>query len=106
MPRADNARGVNGLIPARADELEQLTATLVEWHDLVRKTNFNVFASQGNQREIMQKTTMGVINRKIDQDVIDMIGPEFAHAPQVTIHHADAYEITWPRGMRLKPSGP
>lgn len=63
-------RGVNGLIPARADELEQLTATLVEWHDLVRKTNFNVFASQGNQREIMQKTTMGVINRKIDQDVI------------------------------------
>jgi hypothetical protein len=63
-------RGVNGLIPARADDLEQLTATLVEWHDLVRKTNFNVFASQGNQREIMQKTTMGVINRKIDQDVI------------------------------------
>lgn len=63
-------RGVNGMIPARADELEQLTATLVEWHDLVRKTNFNVFASQGNQREIMQKTTMGVINRKIDQDVI------------------------------------
>ena len=62
-------RGVNGLIPARADELEQLTAPLVEWHDLVRKTNFNVFASQGNQREIMQKTTMGVINRKIDQDV-------------------------------------
>ncbi len=67
-------RGVNGLIPARADELEQLTATLVEWHDLVRKTNFNVFASQGNQREIMQKTTMGVINRKIDQDVIAELG--------------------------------
>lgn len=63
-------RGVNGLIPARADNLTQFTATLVEWHDLVRKTNFNVFASQGNQREIMQKTTMGVINRKIDQDVI------------------------------------
>jgi hypothetical protein len=63
-------RGVNGLIPARADNLTQFTATLVEWHDLVRKTNFNVFGSQGNQREIMQKTTMGVINRKIDQDVI------------------------------------
>lgn len=63
-------RGVNGLIPARADNLSQPEATLVEWHDLVRKTNFNVFASQGNQREIMQKTTMGVVNRKVDSDII------------------------------------
>ncbi len=63
-------RGVNGLIPARGDNLSQPVATLVEWHDLVRKTDFNIFASQGNQRAIMQKTSMGVINRKIDQDVI------------------------------------
>lgn len=63
-------RGVNGLIPARADNLTQSTATLVEWHDLVRKTNFNVFASQGNQRAIMQGTTMGVVNRKIDSDIL------------------------------------
>ncbi len=63
-------RGVNGLIPARADNNTQNTATLVEWHDLVRKTGFNIFASQGNQREIMQMTTMGVINRKIDSDII------------------------------------
>lgn len=63
-------RGVNGLIPARADNLTQNTATLVEWHDLVRKTNFNVFASQGNQRAIMQQTTMGVVNRKIDNDIL------------------------------------
>lgn len=63
-------RGVNGLIPARADSLTQNTATLVEWHDLVRKTGFNVFGSQGNQRDIMQQTTMGVVNRKIDSDII------------------------------------
>ena len=63
-------RGVNGLIPARADSLTQTSATLAEWHDLVRKTNFNVFASQGNQRQIMQQTTMKVINRKIDDDII------------------------------------
>lgn len=63
-------RGVNGLIPARADNLTQTTATLAEWHDLVRKTGFNVFASQGDQRAIMQQTTMGVINRKIDADII------------------------------------
>ena len=61
------SRGVNGLIPARDDNLTQTSAILREWHDLVRKTNFNVFASQGNQRAIMQDTTMGTINRKIDE---------------------------------------
>lgn len=63
-------RGVNGLIPARADDLTQISATLAEWHDLVRKTKFNVFASQGDQRRIMQQTTMNVINRKVDLDII------------------------------------
>jgi hypothetical protein len=63
-------RGVNGLIPARSDDNEQLTATLAEWHDLVQKTGFNVFASQGDQRRIMQDTSMGVVNRKIDADII------------------------------------
>jgi hypothetical protein len=63
-------RGVNGLIPARADNLNQNSCTLSEWHDLVRKTGFNIFASQGDQRAIMQKTTMGVINRKMDQQII------------------------------------
>jgi len=63
-------RGLNGLIPARADNNTQYSCTLREWHDLVRKTGFNVFASQGNQRDLMQQTTMGVINRKIDDDII------------------------------------
>jgi hypothetical protein len=44
---------------------------LQEWHDLVRKTGFNIFASQGNQRGIMQMTTLAVVNRKIDSQVID-----------------------------------
>lgn len=65
------SRGVNGLIPARADNLEQNSCVLQEWHDLVRKTGFNVFASQGDQRRIMQETTMAVINRKIDSQIID-----------------------------------
>ncbi|RWF78991.1 MAG: hypothetical protein EOS26_03220 [Mesorhizobium sp.] len=63
-------RGVNGLIPARADNLTQKTATLVEWHDLARKTGFNIFASQGDQKRIMQDTTLKVMNRKIDADII------------------------------------
>lgn len=59
-------RGTNGRIPARADNNTQNTCTLQEWHDLVRKTGFNIFASQGNQRSIMQMTTMAVLNRKTD----------------------------------------
>lgn len=62
-------RGNSGLIPARSDNQAQNTAILTEEHDLVRKTNFNVFASQGNQRQIMQMTTMAVINRKIDSQI-------------------------------------
>lgn len=63
-------RGVNGSIPARADNLTQTSATLVEAHDLVRKTGFNVFASQGDQRRIMQQTSMSVINRKLDKSIL------------------------------------
>jgi len=63
-------RGANGMIPARADNLTQNSVVLQEWHDLVRKTGFNIFASQGNQRQIMQDTTMGVVNRKIDDQII------------------------------------
>ena len=64
-------RGVNGLIQARADNLTQQSLTLNEWHDLVRKTGFNIYASQGDQRRIMQETTMSVLNRKIDSQIID-----------------------------------
>lgn len=66
-------RGLNGLIPARNDNNVQNSCTLAEWHDLVRKTSFNVFASQGNQRAVMQMTTMAVINRKIDDTIVQQL---------------------------------
>jgi len=62
-------RGVNGDIPTRPDNLNQFTATLVEWHDIPERTRFNIYASQGDGRRIMQKTSMKVINRKIDSDI-------------------------------------
>ena len=65
-------RGINGRIPGRADNLTQTSATLVEWHDKVVKTAFNIFISQGDQRAVMQQTSIGVINRKIDTDIIAM----------------------------------
>lgn len=73
-------RGLNGLIPARPDDNTQLTCTLAEWHDLVRKTGFNVFASQGNQRSIMQQTTMAVVNRKIDTDILSALATATQYA--------------------------
>lgn len=63
-------RGTNGKIPARANNKNQYTATLQEWHDLVEETGFNIFASQGDARQIMQHNSMGVINRKVDSDII------------------------------------
>jgi hypothetical protein len=62
-------RGHNGDIPTRPDNLNQYTATLQEWHDVPERTNFNIFASQGDGRRIMQETCMNVINRKIDDDI-------------------------------------
>lgn len=59
-------RGLNGLIPAGDNSNSQLTATLVEYHDLIKMTGFNIFASQSNQRAIMQINTMAKINRNID----------------------------------------
>lgn len=62
-------RGINGDIPTRPDNLNQFTATLKEWHDIPERTNFNLYASQGDGRRIMQETSMAVINRKIDSDI-------------------------------------
>ncbi len=62
-------RGVNGDIPTRPDNLNQYTATLQEWHDVPERTNFNIYASQGEGRKIMQQTSMAVVNRKIDADI-------------------------------------
>lgn len=73
-------RGNNGLIPARADNLTQYTATLSEWHDLVRRTRYNIYTSQGDGRRIMQETSVGVLNRKIDSDILT----ELANATQDT----------------------
>ena len=64
------SRGANGNIPARIDNIDLQTATLTEEHDLVKKTRFNIFASQSDQRAIMQYTSMGVINRTMDDQII------------------------------------
>lgn len=66
-------RGLDGNIPTRPDNLNQYTATLQEWHDVPERTRFNIYASQGDGRALMQRTCMSVINRKIDSDIHDAL---------------------------------
>lgn len=63
-------RGINGLIPAAANSIAQSTATLTEWHYLIRSTEFNVFQSQGDLKRLMQESTRKVLNRRIDADIV------------------------------------
>lgn len=66
-------RGNNGLIPSSADDLTQITVTLEEKHDLSQKTEFNIFAGQANQREIMIRMGLNTLNREIDRAVLDVL---------------------------------
>jgi hypothetical protein len=65
-----DTRGVDGLIPANQPTNTQSTVTLQEFHRLERMTDFNIFASQGDQRRVMQMNCMSVINRKMDDQII------------------------------------
>lgn len=63
-------RGSNGKIPARGDNLNQPAVTLKEKHDLVEKTRYNITTGQGDQKRIMQETSMSVLNRDIDAEIL------------------------------------
>lgn len=71
-------RGQNGQIPYFTPSNTQVSATLVEKHAPFELTGFDIFASQGNQRMIMQNASMAVIRR--DQDLT--ILTELANATQ------------------------
>lgn len=71
-------RGQNGQIPYFTPSNTQVSATLVEKHAPFELTGFDIFASQGNQRQIMQDASMSVIRR--DQDLT--ILTELANATQ------------------------
>lgn len=66
-------RGANGLIPYFTHDNTQNTCTLLEKHAPFQRTGFNIFASQGDQRRIMQDASVTVLNRDIDQAIIDQL---------------------------------
>ncbi|MFG1211998.1 phage capsid protein [Xanthobacter flavus] len=63
-------RGMNGRIPARKNNVQQITAPLVEAHDKVEQTRFNFFTAQADMRQLQQVESVGVINREIDDIII------------------------------------
>jgi hypothetical protein len=73
-------RGSSGLIPAIPDDETQVTATLKEWHALKKKTGFNIYTGQSDQRKIMQMNALAILNRKIDKIIITelMTGTQYA----------------------------
>lgn len=71
-------RGTNGQIPYGNPTNSQVTATLVEKHAPYELTGFNIFASQGDQKRVMQMASMAVINRDIDLTLL----AELANATQ------------------------
>lgn len=66
-------RGSNGQIPYKSVSNTQNTCTLVEKHGPFEMTGFDVFANQGNQKDIMMKASQAVLNRDIDQSIIDQL---------------------------------
>lgn len=66
-------RGSNGLIPYGNVSNTQNTCTLEEFHAPFEQTGFNIFATQGDQKRIMQMASVSVLNRNIDQKIIDQL---------------------------------
>lgn len=66
-----STRGINGLIPYKTEDLTQVSATLAEYHAAYRKTGFNIFQSQGDQRRSMQEQAMASINTQVDTLIIN-----------------------------------
>lgn len=63
-------RGSDGYYPARVNNNNQTTLTLEDFTDLPRMNDFDIFKSQGPQREIMFKTSQDVIARKTDDLIL------------------------------------
>lgn len=66
-------RGSNGLIPAATGDETQVSCTLEEWHDKPQKTQFDILTAQSDQRAIMMEESRSVLNRKVDDQILDQL---------------------------------
>lgn len=68
-----STRGSDGLYPARVNNNNQTALTLEDFTDLPRMNDFDIFSSQGPQREIMFKGSQIVIGRKVDDLILEAL---------------------------------
>lgn len=68
-------RSTNGRIPSRANNDEQVTCTLTDYHDKPTTTKFNIFSGQAGaqRRAALQKESIATINRQADDIIIDAL---------------------------------
>lgn len=80
--RSAVTRGINGKIPNSANDDTQVTITMAEWHDKPQTTHFNIFAGQAGakRRAAMQEESIGVLNRKADDIVLDALATSTNYA--------------------------
>jgi hypothetical protein len=66
-------RGADGLIPPGDDSQTQVPVIFREDHYLIYRNGFNIFTAQGQQLDIMRDAGNAVVNRKMDQIIIQAI---------------------------------
>jgi hypothetical protein len=66
-------RGADGLIPPGDDSQLQVQVIFREDHYLIYRNGFNIFTAQGAQLDIMRDAGNAVVNRKMDQIIIQAI---------------------------------
>ncbi len=66
-------RGLDANLIGRSMNQNQVTLTMTEWHDLPKKTGFNIFESQYQGREDMYTTAYEVINRKVEDQIMSAL---------------------------------
>lgn len=66
-------RGSDGLIPPGDDSQTQVPVVFREDHFLEYRNGFNIFTAQGAQLDIMSAAGNAVVNRKMDQVIIQAV---------------------------------
>jgi hypothetical protein len=86
-------RGINGYLPFGVVNNAQLSCTLTEYHAPFETTDFNIFASQGDQKRIMQMASIAVLNRNIDKTILTELDTGATlHAGSATVGSVDVVE--------------
>lgn len=78
-------RGVNGLIPANTSDYALPQVTIVEEHDLERGSRYKYFTGQADQRAIAQAQGRNVINRAVDNRIINELATGTQTLAEVTM---------------------